>query len=217
MSKRESPRESWLRTYREEGDVWKALYPRGYLEFEGLTTLLASAREGMRILEVGIGTGEAALPFLKKGLHVTGIDVSRRALEICDEKFRREGVDPSLYELQPVSVQDYDYPENRLEIVIDYYTSQHSRRTDQDNFYAAASRALVDGGLFLLGQFSAEHLKKQQGVSWHGRGVFYSNGRFFCVSSPEEMAKRLQAVGLNVDSIYNYETRGFYEILAQKP
>lgn len=217
MRKRDRSRESWLRTYREKGDVWKAMYPRGYLEFQGLAALLGWARRGMRILEVGIGTGEAVLPFLRKGIHVTGIDISKRALEICRSKFLLEGVDPSLFELHLRSIQEHDYPENELDMIIDYYTSQHISRTEQDSFYASANKALVGNGMFLLGQFSVDHLKKQEGGSEQEGGVFYSNGRFFCVSSPREMQNRLRSVGLNVDSTYNYETRGFYEILARKP
>ncbi len=41
---------------------------------------------GERLLDVGIGTGLSALPFVKAGLHIFGMDASPEMLKICRSK-----------------------------------------------------------------------------------------------------------------------------------
>ncbi len=206
--------ESWKKVYREKGDLWKTMYPQGYLEFKGLKNLLKRARTGMNLLEVGIGTGEAALPFLKKGLRVEGFDISEEALDICKMKFSNASIEPSLVQLENSTLQEYRFPKGRYDIIIDYYTSQHVPRIEQDTFYRSVRTALVSKGLFLLGQYSKDYLEKQEKMTSKGDGVFEFADRFFCVASPEEMVERLNELDFIIDSIATYPVKGFYEILA---
>ena len=45
---------------------------------------------GAEALEIGIGTGRIALPLLARGVHITGVDISERMMEILDAKYREE-------------------------------------------------------------------------------------------------------------------------------
>jgi len=47
------------------------------------TGLIEKFIVGSEVLDVGIGTGRASLPLLKKGLHITGIDSSQAMLDEC--------------------------------------------------------------------------------------------------------------------------------------
>lgn len=214
MNTKETNEESWKQTYIEKGDLWKAFYPEGYLEFKGLKKLLNKARRGMNLLEIGIGTGEATLPFLQKGLQITGIDISKEALEICRTKFLSLVVDSKKFYLEQSSLQDYQFPKKKFDIIIDYYTSQHVSKTEQDSFYQQVSTALKTGGRFLLGQYSKDYIEVQKNLVSKGEGVFISNNRYFCVVSIEDMIERLTNIGFIIESVIPYPAKGFYEILA---
>lgn len=214
MDTKETNEDSWKRTYREKGDYWKTSYPEGYLEFKGLKKLLKQSREGMNLMEVGIGTGEATLPFLEKGLHVTGIDISKKALEICRAKFLNSVAAPKNFFLEQSSLQEYQFSKREFDIIIDYYTSQHISRTEQDAFYKQVSIALKSRGKFLLGQYSKDYIEVQKNLESKGEGVFISNSRYFCVVSIEDMIERLTNIGFIIESIIPYPAKGFYEILA---
>lgn len=214
MNTKDTNEESWKRTYKEKGDLWKNSYPDGYLEFKGLKKLLEKAKRSMNLLEVGIGTGEATLPFLQKGLQVTGIDISKEALEICRTKFLNFVVDPKHFYLEQSSLQEYQFSKRKFDIIIDYYTSQHVSRTEQDAFYQQVSIALKSRGRFLLGQYSKDHIEVQKNLASKGEGVFISDGRYFCVVSIEDMIERLTSIGFIIESVIPYPKKGFYEILA---
>lgn len=50
-------------------------------------TAFAGLGSGMRALEVGIGTGQATLPFLQTGCKVTAIEIGAELARFCREKF----------------------------------------------------------------------------------------------------------------------------------
>ncbi len=214
MNAKETNEESWKQTYKEKGDLWKTSYPDGYLEFKGLKKLLDNTRRGMSLLDVGIGTGEATLPFLEKGLQVTGIDISKEALEICRTKFLNLSVGPKNFHLEQSSLQEYQFPKREFDIIVDYYTSQHVSRIEQDIFYQQVNIALKSRGRFLLGQYSKDYIEVQKNLVSKGGGVFTSDNRYFCVSSIDDMIERLTNIGFIIESVIPYPTKGFYEILA---
>ena len=54
---------------------------------------------GARILDVGCGPGRHAVPFAQAGLAVTGIDASRRFLDIAAARAREAGVSAAFFEV----------------------------------------------------------------------------------------------------------------------
>ncbi len=58
-----------------------------------ISTLLKYSRPGMSVLELGHGTGEEALKYIKEtGNHVTGIDVAHGMAEFARDKIARNGL-----------------------------------------------------------------------------------------------------------------------------
>ena len=55
--------------------------------------------EGARVLDVGCGPGRHSVELAKAGLAVTGVDVSRRFLDIAADKARAAGVPASFFEV----------------------------------------------------------------------------------------------------------------------
>ena len=60
-----------------------------------------------QVLEIGVGTGTLAILCAKKGAHVTGIDVSRKMLEIAEKKVAEEQLAASI-ELKNMSAIEMD-------------------------------------------------------------------------------------------------------------
>jgi len=70
-------------------------------------------RPGERLLDVGIGTGLSAAPFAKAGLVISGIDVSQKMLNICQDK--AIAADLKLFD---VSTGPWPYPEAAFDHVV---------------------------------------------------------------------------------------------------
>ena len=60
---------------------------------------ILNAKSGDRLLDVGCGPGRHAVPLAKAGLSVTGVDVSRRFLDIAAERARATGVSAAFFEV----------------------------------------------------------------------------------------------------------------------
>lgn len=58
---------------------------------EAIRSFLAPV-EGRRILDVGTGTGRAAIALAKRGAHVTGVDASEQMLQVAERRAREAGV-----------------------------------------------------------------------------------------------------------------------------
>ena len=58
---------------------------------------LAVERFGQPALDLGCGTGRLLLPLLAAGLDVDGVDVSADMLAHCEQRARRDGLDPGLW------------------------------------------------------------------------------------------------------------------------
>jgi ubiquinone/menaquinone biosynthesis C-methylase UbiE len=70
---------------------------RGYAEGiaerirDALTTHIG-ATTTTRFLELGVGTGRIAMPFIQAGYHYTGVDLSRVMLDVFQTKLRQQGM-----------------------------------------------------------------------------------------------------------------------------
>ncbi len=75
------------RAYPEAGrDAWRTLYR------EAIHTLLGPAGPPLRVLDVGTGTGFAAVLLAELGYDVTGMDASTQMLELARAEAARRGV-----------------------------------------------------------------------------------------------------------------------------
>ena len=64
--------------------------------------------KGMKVLDVGCGTGNQSIKLARKGVYVTGIDVSTKMLEIAKQKARDEGlsIDFRLMDAEQLEFED---------------------------------------------------------------------------------------------------------------
>jgi len=192
------------------------MYPDGYSGFEGLRKLSQMLKPNAAVLEVGIGTGEAALLLLKMGAHVTGVDFSPEAIELCRAKFIKEHIPEDRFELKVASIEELQLGSSRFDCVLDYYASQHLPRDSQLDFLRKAYQFLKPSGLFLIGQFSQDHIRKQ-GIKEIAPGTFSSEtGHFFCLLGATTLSSLLRQIGFRIVGVYEAKREGFFELLAAK-
>lgn len=103
---------------------------------------------GARVLDLACGTGRIAIALARRGMRVTGLDISERSIRLAERSARRAAVDvrfvrADMRQLEEVAAYDG---------VVNLYTSfgYFAREEDDELTLAAARRAMVTGGGFLL-------------------------------------------------------------------
>lgn len=115
-----------------------------------LPTLYALLPElgGKRILDLGCGTGERCIDYLKRGASsVTGIDISEKMLAVA----KSENSDPNITYLK-MPMEDLGSLEGKYDVVISSLALHYVE--DFSGIVKNVYRLLCDGGIFL---FSQEH------------------------------------------------------------
>ena len=102
---------------RESESYDRLTWPSEFLFFRKARRKLISDLRG-NILEIGMGTG-ANLPFYRKDVSVTGIDLSTKSLDIAREKARKLGVALTTIEMD---AEDLHFPDRTFDVVISTLT-----------------------------------------------------------------------------------------------
>lgn len=141
-------------------DIYDDLYQD--VPARAIETLTELVSPGGKVLELGIGTGRFAIPLIKSGLQVTGVDASPSMLEILKKK--PEGRDI------PVFLDDFAKLEKvsggPFELAFCNFSSFFllpSQQLQLDTFFNTA-RLLTDGGRLVLETFypdTARYYKDQ--------------------------------------------------------
>lgn len=98
-----------------------------------------------RVLEIGIGTGRIALPVLKRGIHVFGIDLSMAMMAELQTKV----VDPNLrVSLAQADANALPFPDATFDCV--YAVHVYHLVANWRNAVREAWRAVKEGGCFLV-------------------------------------------------------------------
>jgi len=134
----------------------------------------ALAADGL-VVELGVGTGRIAIPTALAGVHVIGVDSSRRMLEVCGQRAREAGVDARL----DLRLGDLRRPpvDERVPLVTCPFRAYLHLRDDEERLEAlrAAHGLLVPRGRLVFDVFapSPEDVEETHG-RWLERepGIF---------------------------------------------
>ena len=94
------------------------------------------------VVEIGIGGGQATLPFLKTGCKLVAVDYGENFCKICCEKFKEY---PSFSVLSG-NFEDVSFDNNEYDLI---YSASAFHWIDEDIGYKKVYSMLKDGGVFV--------------------------------------------------------------------
>jgi ubiquinone/menaquinone biosynthesis C-methylase UbiE len=120
-------------------------------------------RRGVKILELGCGTGANLWMVAREGFGAYGVDIAPTGLKFCREKLSQWGVGA---DLQVSNMRMLPFRKGAFDVVFDVHSMQHTDLEGHRAAYGEAFRCLKPGGLFY--QF---HLGKQSYSYTQGGGI----------------------------------------------
>lgn len=118
---------------------------------------LLGAQAGDRLVDLACGEGRYARAMAKRGLRVTGIDLSHDLLEEARERSPLLPGSPQYFRNDIRTLPFF----NQFDLAISMFTSFGYFETEEEDLqvFRGAHRALVPGGRFLLDFLNAEHVR----------------------------------------------------------
>lgn len=179
MSGRRTPEmfDRWADTYDDMLKFSKTSFPfAGYDKVLDRIVNLSTPKAGMRILDLGIGTGELAKRFSKFDCEIWGLDFSSRMLELASEKI------PSARLL--LSDIASEWPSElscRFDRVVSAYTLHHFNLDEKVQIIRRImNELLVEKGVLVIGDisfqsfFELEEARKELGAEWDDSEFYWS-------------------------------------------
>jgi len=112
---------------------------------------LFEPKEGMRVLDVGCGTGNFSIKLARKGCRVTGIDVSEGMLAIARTKAAAEELD---IEFRMMDVNELNFDDNYFDAAVSVTTFEFIR--DRAGAMDEIFRVVKRGGQILVGTINRD-------------------------------------------------------------
>lgn len=111
---------------------------------------------GKRLLDIGCGSGQTAIPAAKKGIHVTGVDIAENLIQHA----RKRAFAARLAATFDIGdAEDLPYDENKFDVVISMFGAMFAPRPDKvTNEFA---RVLSSGGQLYLANWTPDSMPAQ--------------------------------------------------------
>lgn len=153
--------DSWARTYdksiKDEIDSLK--FYRKYDEL--LDTVFIQAVEGkdnnIKVLEIGVGTGNLAGRFLDRDYNIIGIDQSREMLNVAKEKYPK-------IKLRLGDFLNIPYENNEFDVIVSTYAFHHLNDEEKGISIKEMLRVLKNNGKIVIGDLMFESEIEKQNV-----------------------------------------------------
>lgn len=198
--------------YQELGLGAQRLYPNESLlrflgtRFFGLTPL---ERAGIRILEVGCGSGANLWMMAKEGFLAYGVDASPLAVSLARKHLRKKWGVSAIVEV--ARFDDLAYPSDWFDVVCDVVSLQHTTLAGSRNALDEIQRVLKPGGLFFSHRLSDRSvITNAPGAEWVDAATMARNpdptlpiphGGLLSFWNPDLVAQMYGEAGLEVVSI----------------
>lgn len=116
----------------------------------------------LHFLEMGCGAGPNLLWLARRGIRVSGLDISPTALSLCLENLRRAGVEDRIGVLWEGSVTETPFPDESFDGVLEACVFQHLTKEERQRTFAEIARILKPGGVFVGYMLDQGHTTFQQ-------------------------------------------------------
>ncbi|NDY43059.1 class I SAM-dependent methyltransferase [Dissulfurirhabdus thermomarina] len=125
--------------------------------FQALVAHFTACRPGLKVLDVGCGTGLLAIacePYVQEGGLYVGMDVSRRDVEFCKGHYREphfrfvhlEARNPAYTPEEIRERTPWDIPDGSQDLVTALSVWTHMNEADAVFYFREAARVLAEGG-----------------------------------------------------------------------
>ena len=122
----------------EEYEKWRPTYvPQLFADIMDFSRI----NQDSSALEIGIGTGQATLPILKTGCHITAVELGGNLAEYSKKKFEAY----KNIEVKNMAFEAYECPDNSLDLV---YSATAFHWIPDEIGYPKVYRLLKSGGTF---------------------------------------------------------------------
>ena len=128
-------------TFNEVPELYDRLRPTYVTELYRDIEEYSGISDKSRILEIGIGTGQATRPFLEMGCDVTAIELGENLAAFTKEKFKSY----DNFEIINMAFEEYECPENTFDMI---YSASAFHWIPEDIGYLKVLRLLKNGGTF---------------------------------------------------------------------
>lgn len=122
----------------------------------------ADQEKHLHFLEMGCGAGPNLVWLARRGIRVSGVDISPTALSLCLENLRQAGVEDRIGILWEGSVTETPFPDESFHGVIEACVFQHLTKVERQQAFAEIARVLKPGGVFVGYMLDQGHSTFQQ-------------------------------------------------------
>jgi 2-polyprenyl-3-methyl-5-hydroxy-6-metoxy-1,4-benzoquinol methylase len=190
-----------------EQDLNAHLYTRLESDRRFVIPWLNSAHSlaGMRVLEIGCGTGSSSVALAEQGAHVTGIDIDAGALAVARDRCRIHGVGVDLRESSAKHLLGF----GPMDAVLYFAVLEHMNNEERLQSLADAWALLSPGGLLAIIEtpnrlwYLDQHTSQLPFFNWLPHDLAFAYSRF----SPRDNFKDTYQ-DLNPESLNHFLRRG---------
>ena len=111
---------------------------------------------GQRLLDIGCGAGQSAIPAARQGHRVTGIDIAENLIDHARARARADGLDA---EFQVGDAEALPYEDNSFDVVISMIGAMFAPRPDR--VAQEVARVLRPGGTLYMANWTPQSLPAQ--------------------------------------------------------
>jgi hypothetical protein len=171
--------------YNEEADSYHSEHAGNLVSQEQLDEFKTLVNAPAQVLDIGTGPG-FDLKYLSEKYSVTGIDISKRMVEIA----RFENPDK---EILHADIVDHELGQNKYKGIWSRGALHHIENQELDKVFKKISDALVEGGIFYM------IVREGEGESVEVDKKDYGDvERFYHFFNEKELSERAQKAGLTV-------------------
>jgi SAM-dependent methyltransferase len=136
----------WEKEYRNPKLISNSDEPQ--LDFKHFIKWLRKAQhaslEGLRVLDLGSGTGKNSLFLAERGSISTGIELSKTAVKIAKDRAKQKQLQATF--LQGDIGQKFPFPNESFDLILDVVSSNSLTNQERANYVKEINRTLVSGG-----------------------------------------------------------------------